>query len=126
VRILLDTHALIWAVEDNPKLGVVARQRLIDRDNDILFSIVSIWEILIKVRKQRLHLDWRKVIAVAQEAGFQRVGVEPAHMQFLHTLPLSHGDPYDHLLIAQALAEDAAFMSLDRNVPHYPVEVVWG
>jgi len=125
VRILLDTHALIWAFEDNPKLGAKARARITDRDNEILFSIVSIWELLIKIRKGRMHLDWRKLMAVAAETGFRRIGIEPAHFEMLHALPLEHGDPYDHLLIAQAVAEDAAFMSIDGNAPNYPVKIVW-
>jgi PIN domain nuclease of toxin-antitoxin system len=125
VRILLDTHALIWAFENNPRLPDGARDRLTDPDNDILFSIVSIWEILIKLRKKRLVLDWKRLIATAQSSGFRRIGVEPVHMEFLQRLPMAHGDPYDHLLIAQARAEDAFFMTLDRAAPHYPVETIW-
>ena len=124
MRILLDTHALIWAFDDDKKLSAEARGRLSDRDNEILFSIVSIWEILIKVRKGRMHLDWRKLMAVASETGFRRIGVEPAHLEMLHGLPQEHGDPYDQLLIAQTLAEDAVFMSVDRKAPFYPVRVV--
>lgn len=124
MRLLLDTHALIWAIADHPKLGKKARAVIADRNNDVLYSVVSIWEILIKVRVGKLHLDWRKLTGAAGEAGFQRIDVGTDHMEALDTLPFHHGDPFDHLILAQAIAEGARIVTSDQNMMRYDVPIM--
>lgn len=124
MRLLVDTHVLIWAMEDNPKLGRKTRAVLADRENEVLFSAVSIWEVLMKIRARKLLLDWRKLGAAAAEAGFRRIGLEPAHLEVLADLPDHHRDPFDHLLFAQAIAEDAHFVTADAHAGSYPLKVI--
>lgn len=124
MKLLLDTNALIWAVQDNPKLGRRARARIGDRNNEVLFSTVSIWEILIKVRARKLHLDWRKLAGAAGEAGYARLDIGMDHMETLDGLPLHHGDPYDHLILAQAVAERATLVTADQNMMRYGVPII--
>ncbi len=121
MRLFLDTHVLLWAIEGNRRLGPQARSAITDRDNDVLFSVVSIWELLIKIRVGKLHLDWRKLSAVASEAGFRRIGVEMAHLESLAFLPRHHGDPYDHLLLAQASVEEAILVTSDEHMTRYGI-----
>lgn len=121
---MLDTHALIWAIADHPKLGKRARAVIADRNNDVLFSVVSIWEILIKVRVGKLHLDWRKLAGAAGEAGFQRIDVGTDHMEALDALPFHHGDPFDHLILAQAIAEGARIVTSDQNMMRYDIPIM--
>ncbi|SDC95350.1 PIN domain nuclease, a component of toxin-antitoxin system (PIN domain) [Sphingomonas sp. YR710] len=124
MKLLLDTHALIWAVQDNPRLGRRARARIGDRKNKVLFSTVSIWEILIKIRTGKLHIDWRKLTGAAGEAGYARLDIGIDHMEALDALPLRHGDPYDHLILAQAISERATLVTADQNMKLYDVPIL--
>lgn len=124
MRLLLDTNALIWAVAADPRLAKEAQGLIADRDNAVLFSVVSIWEILIKVRVGKLHLDWRKLTGAAGQAGFQRIGVDIAHMETLAALPFYHRDPYDHLILAQAITEGASLVTSDANMGLYDVPII--
>lgn len=124
MKLLLDTNALIWAVGDHPRLGRRARARITDSSNVVLFSMVSIWELLIKIRTGKLHLDWRKLAGVAGEAGFVRLDIGIDHMEALDALPLRHGDPYDHLILAQAVSERATLITADQNMMLYDVPII--
>jgi PIN domain nuclease of toxin-antitoxin system len=106
--LLLDTHALLWWLELHPKLATTARA-LIDPDNEPMISIVSFWEIAIKVRAGKLKADIAAIARTVEGQNFSRLGIEDSHLQTLLGLPFHHRDPFDHLLIAQAIAEDAAF-----------------
>ncbi len=80
MRLLLDTHVLIWAINDDKALKRGVRDAITDLDNELLFSVVSIWEIVIKNRAGKLHLDWRKLAAAASAAGFRRVDLALSHV----------------------------------------------
>jgi len=124
VRLLLDTHALLWSMSDDPQLGPTARELIIDPANDVLVSIVSLWEIVIKTKLGKLDASLAEVDDALDEQGFSRLGIALPHLETLTGLPLHHRDPFDHLLIAQAIAEGAVFVTNDRNAARYPVEVV--
>ncbi|MDI7776444.1 type II toxin-antitoxin system VapC family toxin [Asticcacaulis sp. EMRT-3] len=121
MRLLLDTHVLLWWLADAPELGEAARGLIADSDNAILVSVVSLWEITIKARLGKLEASLEEIVAVLPDQGFQRLGVEDVHLAVLSRLPHHHRDPFDHLLIAQAMAENAVIMSQDANVPLYDV-----
>lgn len=121
MRLLLDTHALLWWLADDPRLGQPARDVIADPANDILVSAASLWEIQVKVRVGKLKADIQDILSEMQEQGFDLLAIAPAHLVALGVLPRHHGDPWDHLLIAQANAEDAVFVSQDRHTPDYPV-----
>ena len=101
----LDTHALLWWLSDDQRLGQGDRALIADPGNDVLVSVASLWEIVVKIRVGKL---------LADIGAIERAIV-------LTNLPLRHRDPFDHLLIAQALDEDALIVSDDRNMPLYAV-----
>jgi len=123
VKLLLDTHALLWWLNDDRQLGQVARDLIADPGNDVLVSVVSLWEVVVKVRIGKLEADIAEVSEAVERDGFTPLGIGAAHLVTLGGLPLhpDHRDPFDHLLIAQAITEGATFMSEDRNASRYPV-----
>ena len=124
MKFLLDTHALLWWLADDDQLGSRAREVVADPANDIQISIVSLWEIVVQVRVGKLQADIEEIIDAVQREGFTVLDVGMAHLVTLAGLPMHHRDPFDHLLIAQAMTEDATFMSEDRNAIRYPVRLV--
>ena len=121
MKILLDTHALLWWLTDDGRLGRQARELVEDPGNDVLVSVVSLWEIAVKTRVGKLEADIRQITDAVQQDGFALLDISVAHLLTLAGLPLHHRDPFDHLLIAQAITEDATFISEDRNTAQYPV-----
>lgn len=119
MRLLLDTHALLWWLNDDTKLGNHARGLIGDSENDVLVSVVSLWEITVKLRIGKLDADLEEILAILPAQGFDRLDISDAHLIALAALPLHHRDPFDHLLMAQAGAEGATFVCQDRNVPLY-------
>jgi PIN domain nuclease of toxin-antitoxin system len=124
VRLLLDTHALLWWLLADPRLGRAAQDLIADPANDVRVSVASLWEIQGKVRVGQLKADLGSILDAVRDQGFDSVGIAPAHLLALGDLPRQHGDPWHHLLIAQAKAEGAVFVSEDRHVPAYPVAFV--
>lgn len=124
MRLLLDTHALLWWLADAPELGEAARDLIANQDTEVLVSVVSLWEITIKARLGKLEASLDDILTVMPDQGFRRIGVEDAHLTVLSRMPHHHRDPFDHLLIAQAIVEDAAFMSQDANAPLYDVTCI--
>jgi PIN domain nuclease of toxin-antitoxin system len=120
----LDTHALLWWVADDDRIGQRARVLIEDPGNDVLVSMVSLWEIVVKTRIGKLEADVEAVVNEVRRQGFTLLEIGVAHLRTLAGLPVHHRDPFDHLLIAQAVTEDATFVSADRNAGRYPVRVV--
>lgn len=124
MRLLLDTHALLWWLNDDVKLGNHARGLIGDPENDVLVSAVSLWEITVKLRIGKLDADLDEILAILPDQGFDRLDITDAHLVALAALPLHHRDPFDHLLMAQAVAEGAHFVSQDQHVALYGVPFV--
>lgn len=124
MRLLLDTQALLWWLIADPRLGPAAREFIADPANDVRVSVASLWEIQVKVRVGKPTADLDGILAEVRDRGFELIGITPAHRVALGPLPRHHGDPWDHLLIAQAQVERATFLSEDRHVPAYPVAFV--
>jgi PIN domain nuclease of toxin-antitoxin system len=124
LKLLLDTHVLLWSLHRPERLGSRARDWISDPDNIVLASIVSLWEIALKKRAGKMEAELGLVIDGIAEQGFTRLGVEDSHLMALLGLPSHHRDPFDHLLMAQAIAEQAAFVSQDEMANRYPVESV--
>ncbi|HXP89741.1 MAG TPA: type II toxin-antitoxin system VapC family toxin [Fibrobacteria bacterium] len=123
MRLLLDTHALIWALADPAKLARESRDRIEDPSNEIFVSAASLWEIAIKVDTGKLSVPddlERGIFAV----GFQPMEIRFPHVRRLRSLPLHHRDPFDRILVAQAMHEDLAICTRDRRISSYPVRVV--
>ncbi|MSR81457.1 MAG: type II toxin-antitoxin system VapC family toxin [Candidatus Latescibacteria bacterium] len=128
MNILLDTHAFLWWIDDSPRLSATARKLLGNTRNQIFLSAVSGWEIAIKVALGKLTLPKnpdRFVPEQLKKNGFLALPVELAHTLHVHRLPLHHPDPFDRLLIAQALLEHTPILTADEQFHRYKAEVLW-
>lgn len=127
-RVLLDTHAFLWAASEAPELGPVARTRLSDPTCVPLLSIASIWEMAIKVSlgKLRLRLPLDELIrGGVREAGVSLLPIRLEHALGVTALPFHHRDPFDRLLAAQALSERVPILSADAMFDAYGVRRLW-
>ena len=128
MRLLLDTHALLWAVGAPDRLSAPVRAALLADDNEVSLSIASLWEVAIKVSLRRLDLspDWRALIDNGRaRMGARWLAVEANHCAQVAQLPWHHRDPFDRMLIAQAMCEDLILISKDRALADYSVRVLW-
>jgi PIN domain nuclease of toxin-antitoxin system len=117
VRLLLDTHLLLWALGDPERLTREARSRL--RANDVYVSSASIWEISIKAGAGKLSADPEVVLNAIEPAGFSLLPVTGTHAAKVAELPPIHKDPFDRMLVAQALAEPMILLTNDTALPAY-------
>jgi PIN domain nuclease of toxin-antitoxin system len=124
VKLLLDTNALLWWLADDPRLGRAALEAIAEPANDVLVSVASLWEIVVKLRIGKLEADLAAIIEALARDGISLIGIAPAHLAALVTLPTHHRDPFDHLLIAQSIAEGATFVSGDRHAAAYSVTLL--
>lgn len=124
MRLLLDTQALIWWLAEPERLKPRPRSAINDHGNEVVVSIVSLWEIAIKHRIGKLQGEVAKILPALAEAHFQRIGIDDRHLLTLESLPLHHNDPFDRLLIAQAIAEELQFVTSDRKAKLYPVGIL--
>lgn len=122
MKLLLDTHALLWWLTDDARLGRTARTLIEDPANDVLVSVGSLWEIVVKCRIGKLQADIGEILDALPREGFALLAIAASHLTALAALPQHHRDPFNHLLIAQAIAEGAGFVTADRNAARYPVE----
>lgn len=123
-RLLLDTHALLWWLTDDPALSATAREVLADPVNEPLVSAASVWEIAIKRSLGKLTAPDDLPDRIAEQ-GFSWLPVSAAHAWQVRELPAHHRDPFDRLLIAQALVERLAIITTDAHFNDYDIEVYW-
>jgi len=123
VRILLDTHVLLWLVDNSPRLTPKART-IIREAERVFFSSASIWEISIKIRLGKLRVDPDELIEEMNKIGFEELPVYARHAKGVAKLPLHHGDPFDRLLVAQAKAEVMRLLTNDAQLTPYSDLVV--
>jgi PIN domain nuclease of toxin-antitoxin system len=121
MKLLLDTQALIWWLNDDPKLGNRARSLIADNRNQVLISVVSFWEMAIKHRIGKLEDSGAAAMREVQAGRFAIVAIEPLHLQLLEELALrpDHKDPFDHLILIQSRAEDAVLITEDKRMREY-------
>jgi PIN domain nuclease of toxin-antitoxin system len=124
MRLLLDANAFIWWVTASRRLGAQARGAVGDQANEVVIGIGALWEMAIKRSLQRLHFPF-DFETVLRDENFGVLPISFAHLRTLDTLPLHHGDPFDRLLIAQALAEGIPIATSDRRFAAYGVQIVW-
>ena len=121
MRLLLDTHVLLWALGNPQRLGSSARAAIEDRNNAVLFSAASIWEIAIKAALNRpdFSISADAVARAAVQSGFTELPVRSIVAARVALLPLHHRDPFDRLLIAQAISEEAPLYTADAQIAPY-------
>ncbi|MBO9544738.1 type II toxin-antitoxin system VapC family toxin [Caulobacter sp.] len=123
MKVLLDTNVLLWWLLDDVRLDDAATATINGPQNEVIVSVVSLWEIAIKVRIGKLEADLEEIERILNQEGVALLGIASAHLRALGGLPIHHRDPFDHLLIAQAIVEDAVFLTEDRQAALYPVKV---
>jgi PIN domain nuclease of toxin-antitoxin system len=129
VRLLLDTHIALWAIVDSPKLPAPARTLIADGDNDIFVSAASVWEIAIKHALARgsrndIAVSGTSALAHFKTAGYELLSITAAHAAHLDRLPRRHADPFDRLLVAQALLEPLILLTRDPHVAGYDASII--
>lgn len=120
MNLLLDTHVLLWWLMDDPQLSAPAQQVILDSDNIVHVSAVSLWEIAIKEGRGRLELPEEFDDAFSAQ-GFRELPITWAHAQQNRRLPWLHRDPFDRLLIAQAQTEQMTLVTSDHDIRRYDV-----
>ncbi len=124
MRLLVNAHALLWWFEGSPALGINARNAIADPANEVLISIAALWELAIKQASGKLTLPADLETMVVGE-GFSVLSIAFVHLRRLAPLPRVHGDPFDRMMIAQALAEGIPIATGDRVFAAYGVQIVW-
>ncbi len=120
MRLLLDSHVVVWWALYPGRLRAPTRDLLIAPENEIFLSAASVWELGLKIARQKLRLP-ADYTARLMADGFDELPVSIAHADRAMTLPLLHGDPFDRLLIAQALQEGLVLVTSDREIVRYDV-----
>lgn len=124
---LIDTHIFLWIVTDDPRLTAPAREIYLDPGNTILLSIVSIWEIAIKRSLGKISLDGTLESFIREHVLGSDIGIlklEVKHFYPLESLPFHHRDPFDRLIISQAIQNNLTIVTVDRSFDPYPVPCV--
>ena len=124
MRLLVDTHVVIWAASGDPRLAPDVAAALADRRNEVLASAVVVWEVAIKRALGRLRAP-DDIADVLLQAGATPLAVSLQHAAAVEHLPRHHGDPFDRLLVAQARLEGAVIVSGDAALRAYDVPVLW-
>ncbi len=124
MRLLLDTHALLWWLSDDDQLGARARRFIADPADDVLVSAASLWEIVVKARISKLKANIGEIMDAIHRDGLTLLGISAAHLSALAGLAMHHRDPFDHMLVAQAITEEAGFVTEDQRIGDYPVQLV--
>jgi len=128
MRLLLDTHAFIWWVNEPERLPPKIYRACEDAANSLFLSVVSIWEMQIKLGTGKLTLKRQLQHIVEDQQGSNRLEMLPVrmpHLWALPGLPALHGDPFDRMLVAQAGVEDMFLVTANRALTNYPVKVLW-
>lgn len=126
MKLLLDTHIILWALDDNPKLPEHARNLILDAENDIYYSTASIWETTIKYmsKPDKIRLSGSKLSELCRKMGYQMLPITDSQVGMLETLVFHdehqvHNDPFDRIMVAQAKAEGMKFVTHDSKIPSY-------
>jgi PIN domain nuclease of toxin-antitoxin system len=127
VRLLLDTHVAVWSVSSSKRLPDHVIALLADRDNEVFVSVVSLWEIALKnTKRARDPMPFSSAVGAFRftEFSYTSLGLMPTHIFRFEHLDIHHSDPFDRLLVAQALVEQLTIVTHDANMRHYTEAIV--
>jgi PIN domain nuclease of toxin-antitoxin system len=127
VKYLLDTHAVLWIAENNPLLSNKAKAAILDESTEKFVSIVSAWEIVIKLGTHKLHLDGGlpEFFRMIDNNGFITLSIEREYLQLISQFPDYHKDPFDRLIVATAISENMTIITIDENIHKYNAPCLW-
>jgi PIN domain nuclease of toxin-antitoxin system len=128
MKVLVDTHTFLWELLDDHRSSRLARQMLKSDEHELFFSLVSLWEFSIKIKTGRLNALGSSVAYLRAEMenySMQLLPIRYEHILQLEALPAHHSDPFDRLLIAQAITESLPILTSDARFSLYPVKAIW-
>lgn len=122
MKLLLDTHLLLWAAGAPEQLSMQARELIEEPGNELFFSAASLWEIAIKrgLGRSDFHVDARVLRRSLLDNGYKELPITSEHAVAIDTLPPFHKDPFDRILVAQAMVEGITLLTTDAQVARYP------
>jgi PIN domain nuclease of toxin-antitoxin system len=126
VRLLLDTHVALWAITDSPRMPSRARELVLTPANRIFVSAASVWEIAIKhsLGRNDMPISGEEALAYFRQSGYSLLAISPEHAAAVEQLPLHHQDPFDRILITQAINEPLRLLTHDAIVAKYSDMVI--
>jgi PIN domain nuclease of toxin-antitoxin system len=128
LKLLLDSHALVWAISEPEKLPSIVRDAIDDQTNQLFMSLATIWELGNKVAMGRLPALGTSVPRMIQDfldIGVTTLQISQSDVVVASTLPPHHLDPFDRMLVAQAQANSLILVTIDRDIPKYDVQTMW-
>jgi PIN domain nuclease of toxin-antitoxin system len=125
MNLLLDTHVLLWAVDDDPSLSQAARTAIIDGRNVVFVSAATAWEIAIKKALGKLQAPTDSYLEELRRHRFTPLDITTEHALAVETLPPYHADPFDRMLVAQAQVEKLTLVTRDPRLQAYAVPIIW-
>ena len=128
MRVLVDTHTFLWDLADDPRSSRKARELLSSDKHELVFSLVSLWEIAIKIKTGKLNTIGSSVAYIRDEMkayGMELLPIRYEHIVQLESLPHHHSDPFDRLLIAQSITESLPILTGDKVFQRYDAKIVW-
>lgn len=129
--LLLDSCTLLWWLANEDALAPGARRQIADASRPVYVSVVSMWEILVKHSRGKIGIDsgrataWEFLDSAIAAAGFERIDLQPADVRHVSALPFIHRDPFDRMLICQAIERGLTLVTPDRAIRRYPVKTLW-
>lgn len=118
MRLLLDTHVFIWSIKDDRRLSKSTKNKIINA-TDVYISSASIWEATIKIKLNKLDVDIEEMVEAITESGYLELPISARHAATVMRLPDIHRDPFDRMLIAQAISEPLTFLTADTSLKPY-------
>lgn len=128
MRFLLDTHTFIWFVTDSPKISATVKELIENENNEKLLSIASVWEMAIKHSSGKLSFGLPFRVFIEQQTSLNNIDwleINLDHIEVVATLHFHHRDPFDRLLIAQAIADQLPILSADSTFDNYSIQRLW-
>ncbi len=128
MRILFDTHVFLWAISSDSRLSLKASATFADTETEALLSVATIWEILVKTQRGKLPFPNPAGPYLRDQIQRTSMSILPValeHVLRIEKLPMHHRDPFDRILIAQAIAESVPIVTADRQFARYDVETIW-
>lgn len=124
---LIDTHVLIWQLNEPEKLSDTVRNIIIHSNDDMVVSVASLWEIAIKAGLGRLELkiSFSEMQTVLENYNIRILNIHLAHLEQYRSLSFIHKDPFDRILIAQALSDNLVILTKDQAIQQYPIKAIW-